>query len=488
MHLLNLFDSSLIGRSDSVGLEILSSPSRVETFTFGELEIRSNRLAQLFHSQGLAQGDRLCAYLPNGLGLILVYLACIKLGVIFVPVNILYKEREIAQIAGDAEPRTIVVTRSLSSKAPVWDFSRLETESSHMPSHRTPLRLDADAPAAIIYTSGTTGAPKGAILSHNNFASNAIALLTCWQMDSSDRFLLCLPLSHVHGLGNGLHCWLLSGCKLRLWEKFDVETAETVFLDFQPTLFFGVPTIYVRLLKLHMEVCRQIGHQMRLFVSGSAPLPAEVFKDFQRKFGHSILERYGMTETLMNTSNPYAGERRAGTVGRALPGVEIQLLDERGSEVGDNEVGELYIRGPNVFSGYWRNSEATGSAFVNGYFRTGDLAMRSPDGYYTICGRKNDLIISSGFNIYPREIEEFLEDQDVIAEAAVVGVPDPVRGEVPVAFIVPRENYDPVKIKEICHQNLASFKIPQRFVAVSLLPRNALGKIQRHLLLETDSS
>jgi malonyl-CoA/methylmalonyl-CoA synthetase len=272
-----------------------------------------------------------------------------------------------------------------------------------------------------------------------------------------------------------------------LWEKFEADTAESVFLDFRPTLFFGVPTIYVRLLKLENDVCRQIGLRMRLFVSGSAPLPLEVFKDFQKKFGHTILERYGMTETLMNTSNPYLGERIGGTVGQALPDVEIKLLNELGVEVGDNEVGEIHVRGPNVFPGYWRKPEATHNAFVDGYFRTGDLAKKSPDGYYSICGRKKDLIISSGFNIYPREIEEFLERQSGIAEAAVVGIIDTVRGEVPIAFVVPSESFDPAKIKEICRQNLASFKIPQRFITVSQLPRNALGKIQKQLLLETES-
>jgi len=482
MDLLHFLDLSLVGRRDSIGLEILSGCSSLTTFTFGELEIRSNQWEQYFHQQGLTQGDRLCVYLPSGLDFLLAYLACIKLGVIFVPINILYKEREIARIVEDAEPRAILAGKPISCPVPVWDLAAVEATSSRMPSFRLPLNMDGDAPAAIIYTSGTTGTPKGAILSRNNFATNATTLLSFWQINSADRFLLCLPLFHVHGLGNGLHCWLFSGCRLRLWEKFERDRAESMFLDFRPTLFFGVPTIYVYLLELATEICQEIGRHMRLFVSGSAPLSVEVFSEFHRKFGHSILERYGMTETLMITSNPYVGERRPGTVGLPLPGVNVQLLNEVGSAVGENETGEIYVRGESVFSGYWRKPEATANAWMDGFFATGDLAMRSQDGYYTICGRRSDLIISSGFNVYPREVEEFLEQQEGVAEAAVIGIHDPVRGEVPIAYIVPRGKFDPERMKDICHKNLASFKIPQRFIEMPQLPRNALGKIQKHLL------
>jgi malonyl-CoA/methylmalonyl-CoA synthetase len=271
-----------------------------------------------------------------------------------------------------------------------------------------------------------------------------------------------------------------------LWEKFERDKAGDIFLCFRPTLFFGVPTIYVYLLELPIDICREIGRCMRLFVSGSAPLSVEVFSEFHRKFGHSILERYGMTETLMISSNPYVGERRPGTVGFPLPGVTVQLLNEAGKNIGENETGEIYVRGPNVFSGYWRKPEATADAFFNGFFATGDLAMRSRDGYYTICGRRSDLIISSGFNVYPREVEEFLERQEGVAEAAVIGIQDPIRGEVPIAYIVPRGNFDPERVKENCHRNLASFKIPKRFVEIAHLPRTALGKLQKHLLPRVD--
>jgi len=332
--------------------------------------------------------------------------------------------------------------------------------------------LDGDAAAGIIYTSGTTGASKGAILTHHNFAANALNLLTCWQITSGDRLLLALPLFHVHALGNGVHCWLISGCRMRLVPRFEHSTAAATFLDFRPTLFFGVPTIYVRLLDIPEEQARAIGSAMRLFVSGSAPLPAHVLEAFRARFGHTILERYGMSETMMNLSNPYVGERRPGSVGLPLPGVSVKLVE-----------GELYLKGPNVFPGYWRREEATRAAFADGWFRTGDLAERSPDGYYTLCGRRSDLIISGGFNIYPREIEEFLQEQEEVAEAAVVGVPDHVRGEVPVAYVVLRSAIASEVLGDRCREKLASFKAPREFVVVERLPRNALGKVQKHLLV-----
>jgi malonyl-CoA/methylmalonyl-CoA synthetase len=269
-----------------------------------------------------------------------------------------------------------------------------------------------------------------------------------------------------------LHCWLISGCRMRLLERFEHQTAVEQFLDFRPTLFFGVPTIYVRLLETPKEAARQIGSAMRLFVSGSAPLPAHVLEEFRTLFGHTILERYGMSETIMNISNPYVGERRPGSVGLPLPGVSVRLSDS----------GEVLLKGPNVFAGYWRRDDATRDAFVDGWFKTGDIATRSDDGYYTLSGRKSDLIISGGFNIYPREIEEFLMEQPEIVEAAVVGEPDRLRGEIPVAYIVVREPIDPDVLIERCRANLSSFKVPRRVENVTLLPRNALGKVQKHLL------
>lgn len=452
MNLLHLLDQSLAGRRDRPALEWQG-----RTYTFGEIEARSNRTAHALASRGFVKGDRLCVYLPNGIEIIDLFLACVKLGVIFVPANILYRDREITHIRADAEPREFITAENVG----VFVSER---------SDRPVVRLDGDDPAAIIYTSGTTGTSKGAVLTHNNFLANTVNLLASWQIAAADRFLLALPLFHIHALGNGLHCWIASGCRMRLLERFDHRTAIDEFLDLQPTLFFGVPTVYVRLLDTPADVARRIGEKMRLFVSGSAPLPAHVFERFRELFGHAILERYGMTETFMNISNPYAGERRAGTVGFPLPGVSVRIDD-----------GELLVRGPNVFSGYWRRPDATAAAFTEDrFFHTGDLATVSDDGYYTLLGRRSDLIISGGYNIYPREIEELLQEQEGVREAAVVGEPDDVRGEVPVAFLV--GDFDAAALERVCRDQLASFKVPRRFVKVESIPRTALGKVQKHLL------
>jgi len=477
LNLAQLFDLSLLGRRDTPALEYQGV-----TYTFGDIDARTNRLAQLLLQRGLHPGDRLCVYLANCIEMIDLYLACVKLGVIFVPINILYRDREITHILTDADPVAVVSSTEFTSPVPIWNPADLTRAAAALPNERPHVHLDGDAPAGIIYTSGTTGTSKGAVLTHNNFAANAMNLTACWQITSADRFLLALPLFHVHGLGNGLHTWLVSGCRMRLLERFEHHKAAAEFLDFRPTLFFGVPAIYVRLLDIPVEQARQIGAAMRLFVSGSAPLPAQVFEEFHALFGHTILERYGMSETIMNISNPYIGERRPGSVGFPLPGVSVRLLDPEGRPVADGETGEVYFKGPNIFPGYWRRDEATLAAFRDGYFRTGDLAVRSPDGYYTLCGRKSDLIISGGFNIYPREIEEFLEEQEGIAEAAVAAAPDRVRGEVPVAYIVTTRPVDPADLEACCREKLASFKIPRQFIMVDKLPRNALGKVQKHLL------
>ncbi|HET7707372.1 MAG TPA: AMP-binding protein [Thermoanaerobaculia bacterium] len=459
MNLVERLAVSLAGRRDSAGLEWHGA-----AVTFGEIDARSNRMARVLRARGLRKGDRLCAQLPNSLELIDLFLACVRIGAIFVPINILYRDRERDHILRDAEP-------ALTVDANVAELARDAHSQTSEPLHEP---VAADDPAAIIYTSGTTGTAKGAVLTHANFIANAENLVEAWEIAEADRFLLALPLFHIHALGNGLHCWLMSGCRMRLLERFDHRTAAEEFLDFKPTLFFGVPTMYVRLLELDASTARTIGAEMRLFVSGSAPLPAHVFEAFREKFGHAILERYGMSETFMNLSNPYRGERRAGTVGLPLPNVSVRTED-----------GELYVKGPNVFAGYWRRPEATAAAFTaDGYFQTGDLATRSDDGYYTLQGRKSDLIISGGFNIYPREIEELLLEQQGVVEAAVVGVPDDLRGEVPVAFIVGDADF--AELDRVCRDQLASFKVPRRFIRKTELPKTALGKVQKKLLTTGD--
>lgn len=484
MFLPELFAASLKGRASKEALDT-EIDGRLRTLTFGALAERSDRLAAELNARGVVAGDRVILFLPNSLEFIDTFLATLKLGAIVVPVNVLYRERELTHILADAAPRAAVTTDELAPHLPSeitrWNVRELAAAAAR----RTPLglvRRDPSWPAAIVYTSGTTGRAKGAVLSHKNFAVNVDNLVKSWRVTDADRYLAALPLFHVHGLGNGVCSWLTSGTRMRLVERFDAAKAIEWFSEWQPTLFFGVPTMYFRMLEWPPNVCAAIGRHMRLFVSGSAPLPARVLEQFRTLFGHTILERYGMSETLMNIGNPYDAERRPGSVGIPFPGVQARIVDADGTLSPDGEIGQLQVRGPNVFSEYWRNPDATRAAFVDGWFRTGDLAERSADGYYTLRGRTGDLIISGGFNIYPREIEEVLLECPGVKEAAVVGIADAARGEVPVAYIVGDESADERQLAATCERQLASFKRPRAFIRVDTLPRNALGKVQRHLL------
>jgi malonyl-CoA/methylmalonyl-CoA synthetase len=490
--LLALYQPALTGRRAQPALDVATGDGHPGTFTFGDLDARSDALGQVLRARGLRAGDRLAFCLPNGVLLVDLWLAAVKLGLLLVPMNVLYRGHELAHIVADAEPVAVVTTPDMTPHFPpgttVWDADALARalddalRDAPAGAPAAPVAATDATPIALIYTSGTTGAAKGAVLTHGNFAANARALVAAWRITADDRYLATLPLFHVHGLGNGLQCWLAAGCHMRLTERFDHAHAATWFLTYRPTLFFGVPTMYTRLLDTPPEVARTIGAGMRLFVSGSAPLPALVLDRFAERFGHVILERYGMTETLMNTSNPYDGERRAGTVGRPLPGVAVAIRDEQGVAVPDGVAGELWVRGPNVCAGYWRRPDATAAAFVDGWFRTGDLGVRAPDGCITLQGRRSDLIISGGFNIYPRELEEVLLALPGVQEAAVVGVPDERRGEVPVAYIVGDAAADPAALEAALRARVASFKVPRAFVRVTALPRTALGKVQKHRL------
>lgn len=489
MHLTQLFDLSLRGRAGRVGLEFYNHDGTLGALTFGEVDARAARMAYALGSRGLTKGDRLCVHLPNSVEFIDIFLACARLGVVLVPTNILYRERELRHIIADSEPKGVIVRRDSDAvypaDAPVWFLDDFVADAASCDSTRPNIAIDGDDPALIIYTSGTTGTAKGAVLTHNNLAANGIALTTVWRFSESDRYLAMLPLFHVHGLGNGLHCWLVSGCRMRLVDRFDHRTTPAVMADFKPSVVFGVPTVYVRLLDescVSDDQAREIARDARLFVSGSAPLPAHVHDAFHARFGHTVLERYGMSEALMIISNPYEGERRAGSVGVPLPGVSARIVDEHGAAIVDERVGEVEIKSPMLFSGYWKRPDATTAAFHDGWFRTGDLATRAADGYYTLRGRKGDLIISGGFNIYPREIEELLLEDPRVRESAVVGMPDDVRGEVPIAYVVADASLDFTELEGLCRTQLASFKVPWRFIRVEALPRTALGKVQKHLL------
>ena len=482
MPLLSLFNRSLLERAARPALEFAGV-----SFTFGEIEARSNRLAHTLRARGLKRGERLAFFLQNRPDVIDLWIAAVKLGLVLVPVNVLYRERELKHILADAAPVAVVTSPDLAGFVPAgvicWEVAELAAESAAQPSARLAVGGVPETPLALIYTSGTTGASKGAVLTQGNFAANGAALAREWRFTEEDRYLATLPLFHVHGLANGVHCWLISGCHLRLTERFDHAKAAGWFEDYRPTVFFGVPAMFIRLLELPAEVARAIGSRLRLAVSGSAPLPAEVHEKFRQLYGSVILERYGMTETLMNISNPYDGERRPGTVGLPLPHVSVRICDESGAPVADGTSGEVWVKGTNVCAGYWQRPEATAAAWTDGWFRTGDIGVRAADGYITLQGRRSDLIISGGFNIYPREIEELILEQPGVREATVVGVPDPVRGEVPVAYVaVDAAVFDEPATVAYLRSQLASFKQPKAFVRVDALPRTALGKVQKRLL------
>jgi malonyl-CoA/methylmalonyl-CoA synthetase len=489
MTLTELLDRSLRRRASRVGLEYAGADGTLRELTFGEIDARANRMANELVARGLARGDRLCVHLANRVEFIDLLLACARIGVVFVPMNILYRERELRHIVPDADPKAVVVEPNADAVypdiAPLWDVSQLSAAAESRESVRPDIHMNGADPALIVYTSGTTGAAKGAVLSHDNLAANGDTVTSAWEITDADRYLAMLPLFHVHGLANGIHAWLISGCRMRLLERFDHRTTPGGMAEFKPTLVFGVPTIYVRLLDpavVSDDQARAIGAAARLFVSGSAPLPAHVLDAFHARFGHTILERYGMSETLMITGNPYDGERRPGSVGPPFPGVSARIVGESGVVLGDDDVGEIEVRSPHLFAEYWRRSDATAAAFHDGWFRTGDVGVRSRDGYYSLRGRRGDLIISGGFNIYPREIEELLLEDPRVREAAVLGVPDPVRGEVPIAYVVSEGELDITALESMCRAQLASFKVPRAFVHIDALPRTALGKVQKHLL------
>ncbi len=411
------------------------------------------------------------------LELVIAHVAALRSGIVVVPANTAYRERELAHIVTDARPKAALVddrdrARWISAAA------GLETvvvgPDVDVPDHE-PAVIDAiapDDPALICYTSGTTGSPKGAVLTHGNLLAGSESVGLAWRWTGSDRLVLALPLFHVHGLCVGLHGTLLAGASAVLLPRFDADAVLDAASRHDASLFFGVPTMYHRLAQ-SSRVDELAG--LRLCVSGSAPLPAELHRALAERGGQQVLERYGMTETLMNVSNPYDGERRGGSVGLPLPGVELRLSN--GKE------GEIQLRGPNIFAGYWERARATAESFSDGWFCTGDLGSLDPDGYLRILGRSKELIISGGFNVYPREVEEVLLAHPAVAEAAVVGTPSDEWGEVVTAFVVPTGAGPPAELLlTFAAERLAPFKRPRLLHFVDTLPRNALGKVLKHKL------
>lgn len=439
--------------------------------SFRELDTLSARFAEMLRGRGVERGDRVVVQVEKTVGAVALYLACLRSGAIFVPLNTAYTSAEVDYFIEDAEPRLFVSAPDMAGPdAPLW------AEALACEPEQDIAICAGDEIAAIVYTSGTTGRSKGAMLSHGNLLSNAQTLLRIWGFQPDDVLIHALPIFHVHGLFVALHTMFLNGSKTIFLPKFDV--LQVIGLLPQATMLMGVPTFYTRLLGEASFNMEAVG-TMRLFISGSAPLLAETHKAFEARTGMRILERYGMTEAGMITSNPLDGERIAGTVGMPLPGVDLRIVGEDGVPVAPGQPGVIEIRGPNVFKGYWRNPEKTAEDIrPEGWFITGDVATQDAEGRVTIVGRAKDLIISGGYNIYPKEIEEVIDAVPGVVESAVIGVPHADFGEGVVAVIVGDATLEPA-IREAIGSSLARFKHPGKLVFVGDLPRNAMGKVQK---------
>ena len=477
-------------------------------WTYDDVERACGRMANLMVALGLKPGDRVAAQVEKTPEALVLYLAAIRAGMVFLPMNPAYRRHEVEYFIGDARPGLFVCqpkNRALADEIiaglpsdtttarggcrvlELGDDGRgslIDAAAPYPDKFETSLRTGGDL-AAILYTSGTTGRSKGAMLSHRNLAANATVLHAYWRFEPGDVLLHMLPIFHVHGLFVACHCALLNGSAMLFEAKFDATRA--VQLLQRASVFMGVPTYYVRLLAepgFKRESCERV----RLFVSGSAPLLKETFDEFRTRTGHTILERYGMTEGGMFTSNPYAGERRGGTVGFPLPGTLVKIVDDQGQAINASEIGNILVKGDNVFCGYWRMPEKTREEFTDdGFFKTGDMGSVDVDGYVTISGRSKDLIISGGLNIYPKEIEEMIDALPGVAESAVIGLPHPDYGEAVNAVVVRRKGSTGEALTEAVLINslrdeLANFKVPKRVFFVEDLPRNSMGKVQKKLL------
>jgi malonyl-CoA/methylmalonyl-CoA synthetase len=457
----------------------------------------SGRIANALASHSVGVGDRVAVQVAKSIEGLALFLACARLGAIFLPLNTAYTAPEVDYFVRDAEPSLIIcepakvnVLSGMAKTVLTLDDrggGSLAKALQSQPSAFADAGTGWDDGVALLYTSGTTGKSKGALLTHGNLASNAVTLVEAWEFGPRDVLIHALPIYHTHGLFTATNTVLLSGGSILFRRKFDVD--EVISLLPQATSLMGVPTFYTRLLG-HEGLTRQSVKHMRLFISGSAPLLAETHRGFEEKTGHAILERFGMTETSMNTSNPYRGERRAGTVGLPLPGIDVRVTDPAtGGLLPQGDIGMIEVRGPNVFTGYWRNAEKTAAEIKpDGFFITGDLGSFDGQGYLTISGRGKDLVITGGFNVYPKEIEMEIDQLLGVVESAVIGVPHADLGEGVTAVVVLKNGHPPFdESGMICElqKRLAKFKVPKRIVAVPELPRNAMGKVQKSLLRQT---
>lgn len=466
-------------------------------WTYGDMVEWSGRLAAAITGVGVCPGDRVAAQVEKSAEALMLYLACIRCGAIYLPLNPAYTLAELDYFIGDAEPRLVVVNPKAADdikQMASHHQALVETLDEHgggsllaIANMKSPDFVDvpraADDLAAILYTSGTTGRSKGAMLTHGNLLSNALTLRDCWRFTAEDRLIHALPIFHTHGLFVATNVVLMSGASMVLLPRFDPD--EVLAMMQRSTVMMGVPTFYVRLLQHQGLDCNVVAN-MRVFISGSAPLLAETHHAFLECTGHAILERYGMTETNMNASNPYDGKRVAGTVGLPLPGVEMRITDfETGHIFGRDDVGMIEVRGPNVFKGYWRMPEKTESEFrKDGFFITGDLGKIDSQGYVHIMGRSKDLVISGGYNIYPKEIESEIDRLTGVVECAVIGVSHPDLGEGVTAIVVRQSgsSLDEQAIFDSLDNRLARYKQPRKIIFVDDLPRNTMGKVQKNVL------
>jgi malonyl-CoA/methylmalonyl-CoA synthetase len=466
---------------------------------YDDIDATSARIAHALLAAGCVAGDRVAVQADKCWQVLALYLACLRAGLVYLPLNTGYRKSELSHFFDDAEPRVVVCApenaaeaAALRSQATVLTLAGdegtlLDSARDRSPQFDTVASAPGDL-AALLYTSGTTGRSKGAMLTHRNLATNALALVDYWRFTRGDVLLHALPLFHVHGLFVACHCALLSASRMLWLQKFDA--AEVLRLLPHATVMMGVPTYYSRLLAepaFDAGACREI----RVFISGSAPLLAETFSEFADRTGHTIVERYGMTETGMNTSNPLDGERRCGSVGPALPGISVQVVDPEGAICPPGMVGVIEVKGPNVFSGYWRMPDRTREEFTDdGYFRTGDIGEMAADRYLRIVGRAKDLIITGGLNVYPKEIEERIDALPGVAESAVIGVGDPDLGEAVTAVVVAKEGHivNEAGIIVALKQEIAGFKVPKRVHVIDALPRNAMGKVEKNVLRDRFST
>ena len=499
----NLFDALRAGFPQDLDGTAIETDNGL-FYSWRDLERASAMLANLLHGLALPAASRIAVQVDKSVEAVLLYLATLRSGHVFLPLNTAYQSAEMDYFIGDAEPVVVVcATRNfgwvskLAFKAGCRAVFTLNDDrtgtlldrAAHCSDQHNCVARHRDDLAAILYTSGTTGRSKGAMLSHGNLLSNALVLKSCWgwrtSQEGGDVLIHALPIFHVHGLFVALHGALLNGSRMIWLSKFE---AKVVLANLpRSTVFMGVPTLYVRLLAEH-GLNRAAVRHMRLFVAGSAPLLLDTFEQWQQRTGHTILERYGMSETVMLTSNPYLpqdGERRAGSVGFPLPGVDLRVVDDVGQGLPDGEIGGIEVRGPNVFKGYWRMPQKTREDFTtDGFFKTGDVGRIDAQGYVSIVGRSKDLIISGGYNVYPAEIESYLNDIAGVAESALVGVPHPDFGEVGIAIVIarPGQVLDARLILATLKGRLANFKVPKRCFVVAELPRNAMGKVQKNVL------